>query len=379
MPKITTNSAPKKKSYTFVRVGENLYRVKETGGYYALVKRNRKQIRRSLKTSDKALAKRRLNVLLQKVDKLRVDPKISNITFLEYSQRWLEKTGVNVKEKTSQRLKHCLDGLSPYIGRIPVRNISTRNCEEWIIGRGKMLSASSYKQERRVLISILEDAVRDGLILDNPAKELPTRKMPKSQITLPTHEQFQTLIKQMRLADIRGVYGADLVELLACSGMRLHEATELRWSDIDFDRGCFTVTGGEYGTKNHETRTVPLFPSMKELLLRIQSEPREIIGECVIPIKGARSLMTSASKKAGIPCFTHHSMRHYFCSNAIEAGIDFKVIAGWLGHKDGGILVAKTYGHLRDAHSFEMAKRMTQGAYTVDPDNVVKITDKTAS
>jgi len=46
MPKITTNSAPQKKSYTFVRVGENLYRIKETGGYYALVKRNRKQIRR---------------------------------------------------------------------------------------------------------------------------------------------------------------------------------------------------------------------------------------------------------------------------------------------------------------------------------------------
>ena len=128
MPKITTNSAPQKKSYTFVRVGENLYRVKETGGYYALVKRNRKQIRRSLKTTDKSLAKRRLNVLLQKVDKLKVDPKISNITFLEYSQRWLEKTEVNVKEKTSQRLKHCIDGLTTL--RIPVRNISTRNCEE---------------------------------------------------------------------------------------------------------------------------------------------------------------------------------------------------------------------------------------------------------
>ena len=67
MPKITTNSDPQKKSYTFVRVGENLYRVKETGGYYALVKRNRKQIRRSLKTTDKALAKRRLNVLLRKL------------------------------------------------------------------------------------------------------------------------------------------------------------------------------------------------------------------------------------------------------------------------------------------------------------------------
>ena len=67
MAKITTNPSPQKKSYTFGRVGENLYRIKETGGYYALIKRNRKQIRRSLKTTDKSLAKRRLNALLQKV------------------------------------------------------------------------------------------------------------------------------------------------------------------------------------------------------------------------------------------------------------------------------------------------------------------------
>ncbi len=67
----------------------------------------------------------------------------------------------------------------------------------------------------------------------------------------------------------------------------------------------------------------------------------------------------NACRSAGLPHFTHHSLRHFFCSNAIEAGIDFKVIAGWLGHKDGGILVAKTYGHLRDEHSAAMAKRMT--------------------
>jgi len=45
-----------RKPYTFKRVSENLYKVIETGGYYALVKRGSKQIRRSLKTTDKALA-----------------------------------------------------------------------------------------------------------------------------------------------------------------------------------------------------------------------------------------------------------------------------------------------------------------------------------
>ena len=58
----------------------------------------------------------------------------------------------------------------------------------------------------------------------------------------------------------------------------------------------------------------------------------------------------------------------------VEAGCDFKVIAGWLGHKDGGVLVAMTYGHLRSEHSTAMAKRITFDAMTTDmPDNVIRL------
>jgi hypothetical protein len=45
--------------------------------------------------------------------------------------------------------------------------------------------------------------------------------------------------------------------------------------------------------------------------------------------------------------------------NAIEAGINFKVIADWLGHSDGGIPVAKTYGRLRSEFSAAMAEKMS--------------------
>jgi integrase len=61
--------------------------------------------------------------------------------------------------------------------------------------------------------------------------------------------------------------------------------------------------------------------------------------------------LAGACKRAGLSHWGHHAMRHFFCSTAIEAGIDFKVIAEYLGHKDSGILVAKTYGHLRAEHS----------------------------
>jgi len=229
--------------------------------------------------------------------------------------------------------------------------------------RGKAIAPQSYQHERRTLIAILDYAIREGLILENPARvALPTRKIPRPKLVIPTQEQFQLLVKTIRAADARAVHGGNLVELLAYSGMRVREATSLTWGDIDWERGTFTVTGGELGTKNLQARVVPLFPAMRELLKRMRGGQQPVATDRVISIDGARTVISNSCKRAGLPHFLHHAMRHYFCSNAIEAGVDFKVIAGWLGHSDGGFLVARTYGHLRDAHSFEMARRMVFSA-----------------
>ncbi len=53
MAKKISYSHSKKNDYTFKKVAENLYRLNEAGGNYALVKRGGKQIRRSLKTKDR--------------------------------------------------------------------------------------------------------------------------------------------------------------------------------------------------------------------------------------------------------------------------------------------------------------------------------------
>jgi len=98
---------------------------------------------------------------------------------------------------------------------------------------------------------------------------------------------------------------------------------------------------------------------MLELLLRLKKKKVTIYqDEEIISIDSAKKALISACRIAGLPNFNHHCMRHYFASNAIEKGIDFKVVAAWLGHKDGGYLVSKTYGHLRDEHSAKMALLM---------------------
>jgi hypothetical protein len=69
-------------------------------------------------------------------------------------------------------------------------------------------------------------------------------------------------------------------------------------------------------------------------------------------------------------------MRHFFCSNCIEAGVDFLTLSRWVGHSDGGVLIGKTYGHLRQEHSVAMAKRVTFDALVgtaPEPANVVRM------
>ena len=122
-----------RKSYTFKRVSENLYKVIETGGYYALVKRGSKQIRRSLKTTDKALAKRRLSELKQKASKLRTGKEHASITFEQYSERWIKAKEASLKSKTIGRMKDCLNGIKPYLGNNLIRNITYQDCERWLI------------------------------------------------------------------------------------------------------------------------------------------------------------------------------------------------------------------------------------------------------
>jgi integrase len=322
------------------------------------------------------LARRRLAELGQKVSRLSRVQGASAITFDQLAARWLENHRVHLKEKSISRLDTCLKGLKPYFGRVPIRNISSHHSEDWLTKRGKVISPSSYKHERRVLLAVLDYAVRDGLLLDNPARTaVPTRKIPKSKTVIPTRDHFTKLVEAIRKADSRAQPAGNLVELLGYSGMRLGEAVNLTWGDIDWDRGTFTVTGGERGTKNLEVRVIPLFPAMQELLERLRGAATPAPTDRIISIDNAKTAIINACKNAKLPAFMHHSLRHYFCSNAIEAGIDFKVIAGWLGHKDGGYLVAKTYGHLRDAHSFEMAKRMVFSARepVANPANVVPL------
>jgi len=52
-------------------------------------------------------------------------------------------------------------------------------------------------------------------------------------------------------------------------------------------------------------------------------------------------------------------LRHLFATRCIESAVDIPTVSRWLGHKDGGALAMRTYGHLRDEHSQAMAAKVS--------------------
>jgi integrase len=200
------------------------------------------------------------------------------------------------------------------------------------------------------------------VIYSNPAAVLKNAPVRGKEIALPSIEKFNALIAQMRVrggGDSRNC--ADFASGLAFTGCRLGEANALEWRDIDFETGEVLVRGdAETGTKNWEVRRVPLIPDARGLFERMRSErASEPLDAKVFLVRRCPKALTYACKQVGTPRLTHHDLRHLFATRCIESGVDIPTVSRWLGHKDGGSLLMKTYGHLRREHSIAQAQRVT--------------------
>jgi integrase len=99
---------------------------------------------------------------------------------------------------------------------------------------------------------------------------------------------------------------------------------------------------------------------MREMLERMRSERAAETAETgVMRVHECQKAMDRAATVVGMPRITHHDLRHLFATRCIESGVDIPTVSRWLGHKDGGALAMRVYGHLRDQHSVEMAQKVS--------------------
>jgi integrase len=187
------------------------------------------------------------------------------------------------------------------------------------------------------------------------------------KLTLPDSKTFAAFVTEIE----NGGSGhskpcADLVRFMAFGGFRKTEAANVTWGDCAFTPdggGLITVRGDpETGLKNRspgEVRQVPMIKQMRELLGRIREErPNEPPEKPVMLVRECQKAMNRAAKVVGMERITHHDLRHLFATRCIESGVDIPTVSKWLGHKDGGALAMKVYGHLRNEHSQAMAGKV---------------------
>ena len=103
-----------------------------------------------------------------------------------------------------------------------------------------------------------------------------------------------------------------------------------------------------------------MIPGARELFERMRQDR---LGEAsslkVFLVRMCQKAMNRAAKKIGMARITHHDLRHFYATVCIESGVDIPTVSRWLGHKDGGALAMRTYGHLRREHSVAQAQKVS--------------------
>jgi integrase len=257
-----------------------------------------------------------------------------------------------------------------------------------------------------VLRNVLKNAKMDGFIKSLPVEDIPWQRVEKKAHRLYTREDIDLFCRAALVASKNGTEFADYIRLLALCGAREQETIKLRWADVDFEHKLLTI-GADADTKNREARRVDfnaelethlkamnsrrapdsqwLFPSpqrgerdehaktFRESLLLTRKVSGWVCPDCkrvafglAVPKVCPKCHRTKLGAKEGVlpehlQRFGFHDCRHHFISYAVMSGIDFMTIARWVGHKDGGILIGKVYGHLSNELAQAQAARLNFG------------------
>jgi integrase len=174
------------------------------------------------------------------------------------------------------------------------------------------------------------------------------------------------------------------LRFLALTGAREQEALRVRWEDVDFTTGRVHI-GSDAQSKNAEPRYMDFTPELESLMREMHAtRPPDCSWVFPSPQRGAKDIRAMSMKEslrlvrteAKLPWVGFHTLRHQFISKCVMAGVDYMTIAAWVGHKDGGVLIGKVYGHLSKDHKRETAKRLT---FFQRPDNVVQLPQQAAN
>ncbi len=219
------------------------------------------------------------------------------------------------------------------LGNMDIVKIRPMQIEEIIFRmKKKGLSARTCRSILEVLNPLFKYAVKNRLLDENPARFVTIEVPSQKKKVIDGIGMFKKLY-----AGIMELYADDpkyrALFLFAWSGRRKSEVLNLRWENINFDKGYYWILD----SKNGEDQKYPLPPAISEALYEMIGDKHGYIFKGRSgngKLSGVNHQLQKLRKKTGIQKLTLHYMRNILVTALSDESVEAVNLSGILGHKD---------------------------------------------
>ena len=291
------------------------------------------------------------------------------------SRYWLPAKRLDLEASTFDGYQRVVRlHLLPHIGDIPLRGLRTERLEQ-LYGdlldhdntrTGQGLSPKTVLDVHVIIRAALDDAIRRGLLQNNPAKAAHAPKQQRNRCPADRVWTADQLKAFLDLVEHRRQYPS--FWLAANTGMRRGELLGLRWDAIDTHQRRLSVSRTvvsvaarpqESGGKTRNSpRTIDLDTATIEVLTQWRQRQSDELGASTdtMPLHTKTDgnlihpqTLSQAFERAvattTLPRISLHDLRHTHATLLLKAGVPLKVVSERLGHSSPAFTMA-TYQHI---------------------------------
>jgi len=235
--------------------------------------------------------------------------------FLRYATRFATNT--------QRHYKDTLFRLSPYLPRV-IEKVTPEHLDIFV---QSLKMANSSKNARLTPVRSFFRYCEDYLGLPNPTKAV--KKLPE----LPPRQRVVTEDEYEKILAVANPHEKAVIQFLANTGLRSAEFCALTPNNISPDKTYLTIIG-----KAQKRRCCPLNATCQKNLSLIFSKS--------YTRNKLYNLTKSLARRANLPVFGPHALRHRFCTILLIKGVNIAIVSRILGHSTIAV-TEKIYLHLR--------------------------------
>jgi len=249
-----------------------------------------------------------------------------NASIEAMSQMFYEYCAMHLAKTTTRDIKISFEKhIIPILGKIKAESVSLIHFHNYKKLRIEQKGSNrSISKEIAYIGSFYKWGKKYGYLSGLPFR---IERLPYKR-PIPTVLSFDETIKLIKAAS-PNIYKIFLLTLYNL-GVRLDEARNIKWSNIDFENRTITVTG-----KGSKERRLPFGNWLYEELQKMEPKTGYLFvsKRTEQPISDIRKAIGRAKKEAGITKRVYpHLLRHSFATHLLDRGVNLRVIQGLLGH-----------------------------------------------